>query len=222
MSAIKTKLYRWLKLSKRTKTSVEANESNRTDESTVLSLSYSSSVPSNWVNSYPLHSNAWHLFKAIGEGRLDVVRQLLEEGTELDCTDGSGHTLLYWAVKSRRTDVAQTLLDYGAAVKPLTTHRTKMGRLSMIVLSEAIINSNLNALEMAWREYVYATDRGQSACASLAASLANIALNTMELATTIEFSPANLLLHRRINEVRLLFAQLQLDGGDEKIWRPKR
>ena len=83
-----------------------------------------------------------------------------------------------------------------------------MGRLSTIILSEAIINSNLNALGVAWREYSCAVVQGQTACATLAASLAAVALNTMELTTSIDFSPANLLLHRRINEVRLLFTQL--------------
>ena len=217
MSVIKTTLYRWLRLSPRPGADELVDEADAAGDITVQSVSYNGSVPTDWVNTFPVSSNAWKLFKAIEEGRLDAVRQLLGEGTELlDCTDSAGHTLLYWAVKSRRSDVAQTLLDFGAGVKALTGHRTKMGRLSMIVLSEAIVNCQLEALETAWREYVYASDRGRAACAALAASLADIALNMMEQSTSIEFSPANMLLHRRIGQVRLLFDQLKLDDVQKR------
>jgi ankyrin repeat protein len=55
---------------------------------------------------------------AAAKGRLVVVKLLLKHAAKIDAADRDGHSPLYDAVMADRTQVAQYLVDQGAAIDP--------------------------------------------------------------------------------------------------------
>jgi ankyrin repeat protein len=62
------------------------------------------------------------LIYAARYGNMEVVRVLLEGGSNVDRTDVHGNTALHWAAWFGHVDVRRLLLDWGAKVDPVNWH----------------------------------------------------------------------------------------------------
>jgi ankyrin repeat protein len=60
------------------------------------------------LGSAPLH-------EAARRGNLEVVKRLLLKGANVNLEDSSGHTPLYYAIETKKSDVARVLLAHGAS-----------------------------------------------------------------------------------------------------------
>ncbi|XP_028395700.1 uncharacterized protein LOC114519731 [Dendronephthya gigantea] len=58
----------------------------------------------------------WDVFKSSSSVDLNVVRKLVEYGADVNCTDKSGETVLFVAVRSSLVEVTKYLIDHGADV----------------------------------------------------------------------------------------------------------
>ena len=52
--------------------------------------------------------------KAVKEGNIDWVTELLKDGARVDAKGEDGKTALIWAVDSRHTECVKALIDAGA------------------------------------------------------------------------------------------------------------
>jgi ankyrin repeat protein len=63
------------------------------------------------------------LQEAAREGKGEVVKELFENGSNLEYTDMNGMTALHWAAQQKRMEVVRILLGYGA----IASKRTRLG-----------------------------------------------------------------------------------------------
>ncbi|KIY04223.1 uncharacterized protein Z520_00917 [Fonsecaea multimorphosa CBS 102226] len=71
------------------------------------------------------------LYLAASEDDITTVNQLLEKGAEIDCPGPEGMTVLHWAIRHKREELASRLLDLGHNVDACTHN-------SWTVLHEAV------------------------------------------------------------------------------------
>lgn len=71
-------------------------------------------------------SNEDPIFDACRESRVSDVRQMLEDGVNLDIADDYGLTPLHWAAITGCTDLAKLLINRGAHVNPRDGNVTDM------------------------------------------------------------------------------------------------
>lgn len=66
------------------------------------------------------------LMKAVKEGNIDWVTELLKDGARVDAKGENGKTVLMWAVDSRRTECVKVLLEAGANVNVEAENGTRL------------------------------------------------------------------------------------------------
>ncbi len=56
---------------------------------------------------------------------MDIRILLLEHGTDVNYTTGTGYTALMWAAQNRHTDIVNVLVRYGAIIPPITSAQAR-------------------------------------------------------------------------------------------------
>lgn len=67
------------------------------------------------------------LFIAVTAGNLEVIKLLIEKGTQLDHTDLDKHTVAHWAVVCGQLEALQELIKCGAPISTPDLHVSSFG-----------------------------------------------------------------------------------------------
>lgn len=74
------------------------------------------------------------LHRATQNGDIEQVKQLLDQGANVDHENEQGLTPLHWSALNGRTDLAELLIDHGAAINQREGYTGKLTPMAMALL----------------------------------------------------------------------------------------